>query len=128
MKTMTSAAAVACLCAVLGACAGTPKETAPAPVALPPAPPPGEPAWITTMDSRALRVSFGQPAFVRKDGAAEIWRYDGQTCKAFFFLYANGSGATVVRHVETLPRGHEMAADENCLAQMRAHPANGPVS
>lgn len=127
MKSVTSAAVIACLCAVLGACAETPKEAGPPPVALPAAPPPGEPAWIASMDGRALRVAFGTPAFVRKDGAAEIWRFDSTTCKAFFFLYANGSGAMVVRHVETLPRGREMAADENCLAQLRARPP-GPVS
>ena len=130
MKTMTSAVAIAGLCAILGACAGTPKETnpAPAPVALPPAPPPGEPAWSAGMDAQALRVAFGTPAFMRKDGAAEIWRYDSASCKAFFFLYPNANGASVVRHVETLPRGPEMAADETCLAQMRTRPPNAPVS
>ena len=130
MKTMTRAAAIAGLCAILGACAGTPKETtpAPAPVALPPAPPPGEPAWSAGMDAQALRVAFGTPAFMRKDGAAEIWRYDGASCKAFFFLYPNANGASVVRHVETLPRGPEIAADETCLAQMRTQAPKSPVS
>src|SRR5271155_1547256 len=113
MKTMTSAAAIAGLCAILGACAGTPKESPPPPVVvLPPAPPPGEPVWSANMDAQAVRVAFGTPAFVRKDGTAEIWRYDNAACKAFFFLYRNDNGATVVRHIETLPRGHEMAADE----------------
>jgi hypothetical protein len=128
MKPMMKAAMIAGLCAILGACAETPKEATPAPVALPPAPPPGEPAWSAGMDAQGLRVAFGAPAFVRKDGAAEIWRYDSTACKAFFFLYPNATGATVVRHVETLPRGPVMAADETCLAQMRTRPANTPVS
>jgi hypothetical protein len=119
-------ACFACLCASLGACANQPQETAPPPVALPAAPPPGEPAWITGMDAQGLRTAFGPPAFVRKDSASEMWRYDGASCKAFFFLYPGVSGATMVRHVETLPRGSTIAADENCLAQLRVH-ATTPV-
>ena len=120
---ITRAATIACFCAVLGACAGTPKE---APnVALPPAPPPGEPNGIAGMDAQALRVTFGEPAFVRKDGAIEMWRYDNASCKAFFFLYGNGMSVTV-RHVETLPRGQEMAADEICLQQLRVVRAAPP--
>jgi hypothetical protein len=123
---MTRAAAIACLCALLAACAGTtPKEVAT--VALPPAPPPGEPNGIAGMDTQALRVAFGEPAFVRKDGAIEMWRYDAASCKAFFFLYGTG-GPVTVRHVETLPRGQEMAADEGCLQQLRiVHPAAAPA-
>jgi hypothetical protein len=111
---------MACLCAVLGACASPPPKETPS-VALPAGPPPGEPAWITSMDSQGLRTAFGQPAFVRKDSGSEMWRYDGAACKAFFFLYPGVSGSTIVRHVETLPRGATIAADENCLAQLRLH-------
>ena len=47
---------------------------------------------------------MGNPAFTRKEGAGiEMWRYDGVACKAFFFLYPQGSGLSV-RHVETMPR------------------------
>jgi len=120
------------LCAGLGACAAQHTEEVPPPVALPAAPPPGEPAWITTMDGPALRAAFGQPVYVRKDNGSEMWRYDSATCKAFFFLYPGVSGSIVVRHVETLPRGQAIAADENCLAQLRLHPVtptlNAPSS
>lgn len=95
-------------------------------VVLPPAPPPGEPAGIVGMDAQALRAAFGAPAFVRKDGPVEMWRYDNTNCRAFFFLYPN-AGTTTVRHVETQPRGREMAADEACLAQLRVH-VPSPVS
>ena len=120
----TKAIAVACLCAALGACAGTPQQ--PPNVVLPPAPPPGEPNGLPGMDAKALRVAYGTPAFVRKDGQVEMWRYDNPSCRAFFFLYANGN-ALAVRQVETLPRGREMAADESCLALLRVH-ASAPVS
>ena len=59
------------------------------------------------------------PALVRHDGTAQIWRFDGASCKAFFFLYSR-DGATAVWHVETMPRGVSIAADENCLNVLRA--------
>ena len=114
--------AVMLLCSALAACAGSrPAVTVqqPAPrVALPPAPPKGEPAGLAGLHSTQLRVALGAPAFVRKDGTAEIWRYDSPSCKAFFFLYPYGD-AMLVRHVETLPRGSVMAADEACLESLR---------
>jgi hypothetical protein len=70
---------------------------------------------------------FGLPALVRHDGNAQIWRFDAPGCKAFFFLYSR-DGITAVWHVETAPRGANIAADENCLNALRARVAPGPVS
>ena len=83
-------------------------------VPLPSAPPVGEPGNITGMDASRIRVAFGAPQFVRKDGQIEMWRYDGANCKAFFFLYPNGT-SLAVKHVETLPHAANEAADSNCL-------------
>ena len=94
----------------LAACA-TP---APQQASLPSAPRAGEPGNIAGMDAGRIRVAFGTPQFVRKDGQAEMWRYDGAGCKAFFFLYPNGS-SMAVRHVETLPHPANEAADSTCL-------------
>jgi hypothetical protein len=117
--------AAALVCAALAACAATPK---PAPtVALPPPPTPGEPAGISGMQAAQLRVAFGTPALRRRDGTTEMWRYDGAGCRAFFFLYPE-AGALAVRHVETVPRGREIAADPACLDAIRAHPTVTPVS
>lgn len=114
--------AVVALCAALAGCATQKARVAvqqPAPkLVLPATPPPGEPADLAGLQSAQLVVAFGSPAFVRKDGAIETWRYDGAGCKAFFFLYPYG-GALLVRHVETLPRGREMAADRQCLDSLR---------
>lgn len=119
--------AVAVLPVLASACTTvTPPPAPPPAVALPPPPPSGEPSGLAGIDANALRVAFGAPAFVRKDGTAELWRYDGASCKAFFFLYPDGSALTV-RHVETLPRGHDIAADAACLTALRVHSA-GPVS
>ncbi len=112
---------VVTLCLLLGACA-----SARAPrVALPQAPPPGEPAGLVGLDAVQLRAAFGAPAFVRKDGGIEMWRYDSAACRAFFFLYPQGNGVSV-RHVETLPRGTTIAADASCLAALQTRPS--PVS
>lgn len=102
------------LCA-LTACATPPPNQVP----LPASPPTGEPANMTGLDASNVRVAFGTPQFVRKDGQIEMWRYDGANCKAFFFLYPNGS-SLAVRHVETLPHGNDSAADANCLQSLRA--------
>jgi len=86
-----------------------------------PAPPPrGEPGLYLNMAASSLQTDFGRPAFVRKDGATELWRYDGAACRAFFFLY--GAPLTV-RHVETLPHGAQNAADMACLTALKASPA-----
>jgi hypothetical protein len=102
----------AALCTLLAACAETPQ------VALPSAPPPGEPGNIVGLSMEQIKVAFGQPAFVRKDNGTQMWRYDGATCKAFFFFYP-ANNALAVKHVETLPRGAQIAADSTCLASLQ---------
>ncbi|HEY1638594.1 MAG TPA: hypothetical protein VGF62_08730 [Rhizomicrobium sp.] len=87
--------------------------------ALPPTPPAGEPGNVAGMDATRIRLAFGTPQFVRKDGQVEMWRYDGVTCKAFFFMYPNGA-SLAVRHVETVPQGISAAADSACLQSLLA--------
>jgi hypothetical protein len=87
---------------------------------IPAAPPRGEPGPYINMQGASLQAAFGRPAFVRKDGATEMWRYDGQACRAFFFLYG---APLAVRHVETLPHGSQSAADMACLTALRVSPA-----
>jgi len=120
----------ALFCVALAACASAQRQQEAQPplqVALPPAPPPGEPIGLAGLAEAQLRVAFGPPALVRKDGHSEMWRYDSASCKAFFFLYPSGS-SFAVRHVETVPRGRDIAADDTCLALLRAHAAATPVS
>jgi hypothetical protein len=103
------------------ACAA--RTTAPrsqAGAAIPAAPPRGEPPLYINMQAQGLQAAFGRPAFVRKDGATEMWRYDGVACRAFFFLYG---APLAVRHVETLPHGAQSAADNACLTALRASPS-----
>src|SRR4051812_31262850 len=83
---------------VLAACAQppAPKPVAtlpPPPAPLPPPavpipqqPPAGEPTAFLNLPPANLRSLLGAPQFVRQDGASEMWRYDGASCRAFFFL------------------------------------------
>jgi hypothetical protein len=87
---------------------------------IPAAPPRGEPSLYLNMQGQGLQAAFGRPAFVRRDGATEMWRYDGEACRAFFFLYG---APLAVRHVETLPHGVQSAADSACLTALRVSPA-----
>jgi hypothetical protein len=120
---MTRRLSILTMCLLLAACA----TRAPIAdrVALPPAPPPGEPSGAAGISATALRASYGAPQFTRKDGDTEIWRYDGAGCHAFFFLYPDKS-VLVVRHVETMPRPASSAFDVNCLNALRRAPS--PVS
>lgn len=117
-------------CVLLAGCATSPKNPQPAastpPAIVPPAPPAGEPADLAGLKATQLREVFGAPDFVRKEGSMELWRYDSPGCKAFFFLYPYGQ-SLLVRHVETLPRGNVMAADQSCLDSL--HPKSPqPIS
>ena len=113
-----------CLLLALGvAGCAAPAQKAPAPqpqTAIPAAPPRGEPGQYLNMASTGLQAAFGKPAFVRKDGATEMWRYDGANCRAFFFLYG---APPMVRHVETLPHGAQSAADMDCLTALKSSPS-----
>ncbi len=86
-------------------------------VPLPPPPPRGEPDLFTGIDVPRLRALMGAPAFARKDGNVEMWRYDAASCHAYFFL--TGMPARV-QHVETLPRGKDSAADPDCLSALKS--------
>jgi hypothetical protein len=95
------------------------REQAPLPplaVSIPPAPPVREPDVFTGIEASRLRTLAGAPAFTRKDGATEMWRYDTQSCRAFFFFTGM---PPKVQHVETLPRGKDGTTDPACLNALR---------
>ena len=81
-------------------------------MALPPAPPLPPPT-----DAQSLRARYGAPDFVRRDMETELWRYDGEACAIFFFLYREGD-ALKLRYSETTPRGMNMAADPRCVESL----------
>jgi hypothetical protein len=101
----------------LAGCAAPQRAPSPPSVPIPPAPPVHEPDTFTGLQAAQLRALAGAPAFTRKDGATEMWRYDTASCRAFFFF----TGAPPkVQHVETVPRGPGNDADSACLNALRA--------
>ena len=86
-------------------------------VPLPPPPPKGEPPRFAGLDAARLTALAGAPAFTRKDGTTEMWRYDAGSCRVFFFF--TGAPARV-QHIETMPRGQSAAADPECLSALEA--------
>jgi hypothetical protein len=118
---------VLCLLLFTAACASTLPPQAPAAHRQGPARPPRDQLRdYLGMTAAALRQKMGTPAFVRKDGVAELWRYDGSACRAFFFLYDAPAGKEtnqVVRSVDTLPQGPGGGADMGCLAALKLSPA-----
>ena len=75
-------------------------------------------AGLASDRAEALRTAYGNPQLVRKEADSELWRYDGEGCAAFFFLYTM-SGELHVRFVETMPRGADAPADAKCLKSIR---------
>jgi hypothetical protein len=89
-------------------------NAAPAPVPIPAPPPPRpEPPGFNGLSTDALKARLGTPAFARKDGTTEMWRYDASQCHAVFF-FTGGQ----VSHVETIPRPADQAADPACLSAL----------
>ncbi len=99
--------------------AGCAAKAPPPPVApvvpLPPAPrPQAEPPGYAGLGLDGLRAHLGAPAFSRKDGATEMWRYDASACHAFFFFTGG-----LVSHIETIPRGPGDSVDPACLSALK---------
>jgi len=101
---------------LLAGCAAKPPAPRLAPkVPIPSAPrPQAEPPGYTGVSLDALRTRLGGPAFSRKDGPTEMWRYDAGACHAFFF-FTGGA----VSHIETVPRGPGDSADPACLNALK---------
>jgi hypothetical protein len=116
-----------CLLLIAAACASNPPQRPAAPSPrqkVAPAPPRDVSRDYLGISAAALRRQMGAPAFVRKDGALELWRYDGADCHAFFFLSDPPKGGDkTVRDVETLPQPAPGAADPGCLTALRRDPA-----
>ncbi len=99
----------------LAGCAARTATAPPRPV--PVAPPPVrnvEPSAFIGLSAETLRARLGAPAFTRKDGATDMWRYDSKTCHAYFFFTA-----AAISHVETIPHNADAAADPACLNALK---------
>lgn len=108
-------ALLALLLLLAGCAAKTPPPRVAPVVPIPPAPrPQAEPSGYNGLSLDALRARLGAPAFSRKDGATEMWRYDASACHAFFFFTGG-----LVSHIETIPRGPSDSVDPACLSALK---------
>ncbi len=94
-----------------------------APAALRPSP--GEAPGLVGQPSAQVVRTLGPAAFVRRDGAAEIWRYAGDDCFLDLFLFRDG-GESKVAYVEARPRGEKRVSAAVCFEHLRVR-APSPV-
>jgi hypothetical protein len=82
---------------------GASRDGAEAALAARPSPPRtvnDDPASLLGLDEDALRRQLGQPAFMRRDIPALLWRYAASDCTLDVFLYRSGaSGPFTVTHL-----------------------------
>ncbi len=85
------------------------------PPALKPAPSAGS---LIGLDAYGLRDAFGSPDFQRNDAHAEIWRYAGDGCTLFVYLYEDESDIMRASFIEARAReGGELPVDP-CVADV----------
>ena len=72
---------------------------------------PGDLAGRTVEQVSAL---LGTPAFRRRDGTAEVWRYDGNVCFLDVFFYQE-QGTARVKHAEVRRRAGAPKSDRDCI-------------
>ena len=71
------------------------------------------------VDDVSLRAQLGAPDFVRKEDQSELWRYDGQNCALFAFLYRD-TASLKLRRMETVPAGAGGEPDQACVTSLKA--------
>ncbi|MBM3545686.1 MAG: hypothetical protein FJX54_01935 [Alphaproteobacteria bacterium] len=63
--------------------------------------------------SRDVEGLLGRPAFVRRDGPAQIWQYGTQACTLNLFFYREGA-VLRVSHYEFRDRSADLAPSGGC--------------
>jgi hypothetical protein len=63
--------------------------------------------------SRDVEGLLGRPAFVRRDGPAQIWQYGNNACTLNLFFYSEGA-VLKVRHVEFRNRSADLVTTGGC--------------
>lgn len=108
-----------------------PPEPAPAPEP-PPPPPPPDPDVLIGLEAPALEARLGKPELKRREGRAQVWRYDGTDCVLHVFLYARaGRPAPRVTRIEATPVLAGQSVDRSaCFAALldaagKAQPQEG---
>ena len=75
-----------------------------------------DPAQFMNGGVADLREVLGDPVLIRRDGPAEVWQFQGDSCTLDLFLYPGDGGALAVKHVDL--RGDAPDESRACLARM----------
>ncbi len=79
-------------------------------------------ATLIGLDAYGLRDAFGSPEFQRNEAHAEIWRYAGEGCTLFVYLYEDESDTLRASFIEArASAGGELPVDPCVAGVNRAH-------
>ena len=88
-----------------------------------------DPQHLIGLDGARLVQLLGMPSFVRRDAAAEVWRYPYGTCVVYLFLYPEHAGAAAtLRHVEVRGVAGSVASASDCRPAPREPDAEATES
>lgn len=77
-----------------------------------------KPASLVGQDDAAIRAALGNPAIVRSEPPAEVWRYGDGACGLLLFFYPE-AGTMRVKHVEARLNGAGPESPAECLHLLR---------
>lgn len=82
----------------------------------------GDPSRLIGTDRIALERLVGAPDLKRREGPAEVWQYQGESCVMDAYLYppAGGAGAPRVSYVEMRHGGLGRIVQPGALARCYA--------
>ena len=116
---------------LLGACAsgggGMSSSLSPQTISAPstqpirPAPqlaPPPRAETLIGLDAYGLRGQFGSPDFQRSEPGAEVWRYGGDACSLFVYMYEDESNTLRTAFVEARAEAGGELPKAPCIADI----------
>ena len=84
-----------------------------------------DPQKLIGLSPKSLSKRLGSPGVIRRDGAAEIWLYQGKNCILHVFLYRSNT-ALGVKYVELRGPGTVGKSHLACFVEMlRSHSSAG---
>jgi hypothetical protein len=97
-------------------------------VAPPTAPELPGPTHLVGLSDESVETLLGAPTFRRRDPPAEVWRYAGEACRLFVFLYARQDDPSDYRvtHIEIRSASVVKALDNDCFhSLLKGQPRKG---
>lgn len=86
-------------------------------------PVPGHVQDMIGQPAQSVRALFGDPGLRRREGAMEVWLYNGRTCRLDVMLYPDqGSGEPRVAFAAARATGLTPVAETACLRQIVSSP------